>query len=204
MGEVSVENRLDHGSLDRRDAVATLLAGRGEDLLVVTGLGSASYDVMAAGDHPMNYYLWAAMGSATTVGLGLAMSQPEKSVLVLTGDGELMMGMGALATVAVTGPKNLTIAVLDNGLFGETGQQVSHAGKGVEISRIAAGLDFAWTGIVEDEGGLEVLRARLGHRDGPRLATVKVSGENPPRVLPPRDGVYIKNRFRASLGFDPI
>lgn len=198
MGEVMTGKRM-----DRRAAVARLLDGR-KDLLVVTGLGSASYDVMAAGDHPNNYYLWAAMGSATTVGLGLAMTQKDKSVLVLTGDGELMMGLGALATVSVTGPKNLTIAVIDNGLFGETGQQLSHAGKGIEISKVAAGLDFAWTGIVEDEAGLDDLKARLAQRDGPRLATVKVTGENPPRVLPPRDGVYIKNRFRAALGFDPI
>ena len=198
MGEMMTSDRL-----DRRAAVARLLEGR-EDLLVVTGLGSASYDVMAAGDHPNNYYLWAAMGSATTVGLGLAMAQPEKSVLVLTGDGEVMMGMGALATVSVTGPKNLTVAVLDNGLFGETGQQLSHAGKGIEISKVAAGLDFSWTGIVSDEPGLDDLRARLDRRDGPQLATIKVTGENAPRVLPPRDGVYIKNRFRSALGFEPV
>lgn len=198
MGEVMSGNRM-----DRRAAVARLLEGR-KDLLVVTGLGSPSYDAMAAGDHPMNYYLWAAMGSATTVGLGLAMSQPDKSVLVLTGDGELMMGVGALATVSVTGPKNLTIAVLDNGLFGETGQQLSHAGKGIEISKLAASMDFAWTGIVEDEAGIDDLRGRLAHRDGPQLATIKVTGENAPRVLPPRDGVHIKNRFRSALGFEPI
>ncbi|WP_425405281.1 thiamine pyrophosphate-dependent enzyme [Hwanghaeella sp.] len=198
MGEVMSGNRM-----DRRAAVARLLEGR-KDLLVVTGLGSPSYDAMAAGDHPMNYYLWAAMGSATTVGLGLAMSQPDKSVLVLTGDGELMMGVGALATVSVTGPKNLTIAVLDNGLFGETGQQLSHAGKGIEISKLAASMDFAWTGIVEDEAGIDDLRGRLARRDGPQLATIKVTGENAPRVLPPRDGVHIKNRFRSALGFEPI
>lgn len=198
MGEVMSGNRL-----DRRAAVARLLEGR-KDLLVVTGLGSPSYDVMAAGDHDNNYYLWAAMGSATTVGLGLAMSQPDKSVLVLTGDGEVMMGVGALATVSITTPKNLTIGVIDNGLFGETGQQKSHAGRGIEISKLAASMDFAWTGIVEDEAGIDDLRGRLSRRDGPQLATIKVTGENPPRVLPPRDGVYIKNRFRSALGFQPI
>ena len=122
MGEMTIG-----GPLDRREAVSRLLADR-KDLLVVTGLGSSSYDVMAAGDHDNNYYLWAAMGSAAIVGLGLASAQPGRSVLVVTGDGELMMGLGALATIAVRKPANLTIAVLDNGHFGETGMQRSHAG----------------------------------------------------------------------------
>nr|WP_108660135.1 thiamine pyrophosphate-dependent enzyme [Acuticoccus kandeliae] len=189
--------------LDRRAAVARLLEGR-DGLLVVTGLGSPSYDVMAAGDHENNYYLWAAMGSAATVGLGLAKAQPERSVLVVTGDGELMMGMGALATIAVAKPANLTIAVIDNGQFGETGHQISHSGRGVEIAKIAESVGFAWTGIVRDDAGVDDLRRRLADRDGPRLATIKVSSEEAPRVLPLRDGVYIKNRFRAALGFQPL
>lgn len=191
------------GSLDRRAAVACLLQDR-KDLLVVTGLGSPAYDVMAAGDHANNYYLWAAMGSAAMVGLGLANAQPEKSVLVVTGDGELMMGLGGLATIAVQKPKNLTIAVIDNGHFGETGMQPSHAGLGVEISAVAASLGFSWTGVITDMAGVEALRGRLGERSGVRLATLKVKAENAPRVLPPRDGVHIKNRFRAALGFQPV
>jgi thiamine pyrophosphate-dependent acetolactate synthase large subunit-like protein len=192
--------------LDRRQAVAWLLADRRDllpGLLVVTGLGSPAYDVMAAGDHDLNYYLWAAMGSAVTVGLGLAAAQPRRPVLVVTGDGELMMGFGALATIAVRRPANLAIAVLDNGHFGETGMQRSHAGHGIEIAAVAQSLGFAWTGIVRDRAGVEGLRARLGHQAGPALATIKVAADNPPRVLPPRDGVFVKNRFRAALGFAP-
>lgn len=190
-------------ALDRRAAVARLLQDRG-DLLVVTGLGSASYDVMAVGDHDSNYYLWAAMGSAATVGLGLARTRPDRPVLVVTGDGELMMGMGALATIVVAAPANLTIAVIDNGQFGETGQQVSHAGRGVEIARVAEATGFAWTGVVRDTGGIDDLRGRLRGGAGPQLATIKVRAENAPRVLPPRDGVHVKNRFRAALGHAPI
>ena len=189
--------------LDRRAAVARLLKDRG-DLLVVTGLGSPSYDVMAAGDHDANYYLWAAMGSAATVGLGLAKAQPDRPVLVVTGDGEMMMGVGALATIAVAAPPNLTIAVLDNGQFGETGQQISHAGRGVEIARIAEGAGFAWTAAIRDMEGVDALRERLRAMAGPQLATIKVGTGNPTRVLPPRDAVHIKNRFRAHLGFQPI
>lgn len=198
MGEVTKG-----GTLDRREVVAKLLEGR-EDLLVVTGLGSASYDVMAAGDHDNNYYLWAAMGSAVMTGLGLAKAQPEKSVLVVTGDGEALMGFGALATVAVQNPPNLTIAVLDNGHFGETGMQVSHAGRGIEFDQVAASCGFSWTARVTDMAGVEDLKTRLATREGVKLAVIKILAAEAPRVLPPRDGSYIKNRFRAALGFQPI
>lgn len=191
------------GSLERRAVVARLLAGR-KDLLVVTGLGSPAYDVMAAGDHDNNYYLWAAMGSAATVGLGLATAQPTRSVLVVTGDGEMLMGFGALATIAIRKPANLTIAVLDNGHYGETGMQPSHAGRGVSLERVASACGFAWTAEIRDMNGVDDLRARLSSRDGVKLATIKIKAENPPRVLPPRDGAYVKNRFRAALGHKPI
>jgi len=191
------------GPLDRRDVVAALLADRGETL-VVTGLGSASYDVMAAGDNDHNYYLWAAMGSAAMVGLGIATARPDRSVLVVTGDGELMMGFGALATIGIRRPANLTIAVLDNGHFGETGLQESHAGRGVEIDRVAAELGFGWTRRIDEMAGVEELRGIIADRSSTKLATIKIRAENPERVLPPRDGVYIKNRFRAALGHAPI
>jgi thiamine pyrophosphate-dependent acetolactate synthase large subunit-like protein len=191
------------GALDRREVVQKLLAGR-KDLLVVTGLGSPSYDVMAAGDHDNNYYLWAAMGSAAMVGLGLATAKPDHLVLVITGDGEMLMGMGGLATIATRKPANLTIAILDNGHFGETGMQVSHAGLGVNLDRVAQACGFGWTREIRDMTGVDDLRTRLSSRDGVKLATIKVKAENPPRVLPPRDGVYVKNRFRAALGHAPL
>lgn len=190
-------------ALPRRDVVTRLLTDR-RDLVVVSGLGSSSYDVMAAGDHDRNYYLWAAMGSAAMVGFGIANAKPDLPVLVLTGDGEMMMGLGSIATIAVQKPNNLTIVVLDNGQFGETGMQTSHAGLGIKIDRIAASCGFAWTSEISDMSGVDELRARLHTRDGSKFATVKVKAENPPRVLPPRDGVYIKNRFRAALGHQPI
>ena len=189
--------------LDRREAVARLLANRSPDLLVVTGLGSPTYDAMAAGDSDRNFYLWGAMGGAAMVGLGLAKAQPQKSVLVLTGDGEAMMGLGSLATIAVQRPANLSIVVLDNGRFGETGMQASHTGLGVEIDRVAASLGFAWTESVGDLAGIDGLRERSAAQSGAGLAVVRIKPENPPRVLPPRDCVYLKTRFRAALGFQP-
>lgn len=190
-------------ALERRAAVARLLRDRGDDLLVVTGLGSSSYDVMAAGDHPLNYYLWGAMGAAAMVGLGLATARPRHPVLVVTGDGEAMMGLGALAAIAVAKPANLTICVLDNGHFGETGMQKSHTGHGVALDRMAAGAGFAWTGVVSDMAGVDALRGRLSGRAGPALAVLRVGAEPTPRILPPRDGVHVKNRFRAALGLAP-
>lgn len=198
MGQVSANH-----TLCRREVVKNLLADR-KDTLVVTGLGSAAYDVMAAGDHDLNYYLWAAMGSAITVGLGLANAQPDKSVVVVTGDGELLMGFGALATAALQKPANLTIAVLDNGHFGETGMQVSHTGFGIALDQVAKTCGFSWTAEIRDMQGVHNLRERVASREGIKLATIKIKAENPPRVLPPRDGHYIKNRFRAALGFNPI
>ncbi len=190
-------------ALDRRAVAATLLQDRG-DLLVVTGLGSASYDAFAAGDHDGNYYLWAAMGSAATVGFGLAMTQRSRPVLVLTGDGEMLMGLGALASIGQKLPPNLTIAVLDNGHYGETGMQASHTGRGIELSRFAAAANFPWTGIVTDMDGVSALRQRIHAKSGTAFASIKIAADELPRVLPPRDGVHVKNRFRAALGLATI
>ena len=191
------------GTLNRREVVKALLQERG-DLLVVTGLGSPSYDVMAAGDHDNNYYLWAAMGSAATVGLGIASAQPGRKVLVVTGDGEMLMGMGALATIAVQRPKNLSIVVLDNGHYGETGMQQSHAGKGIQLDKMAQACGFDWSSQVEDMNAVSELRQRIHQVESLNFATIKIDSKSYPRMLPPRDGVFIKNRFRASLGFSPI
>lgn len=187
-------------TLDRRAAVRDLLAGRGETL-VVSGLGSPSYDVHAAGDHPANYYLWGAMGGAALVGLGLAQAQPARRVLVITGDGEMLMAMGALATIGTARPRNLDVVVLDNQHFGETGMQASHTGAGVDLAQVAAACGFARTGTVRDPAALSVLCETLAARgDGPGFFVLKVHAENLPRSLPPRDAVFIKTRLRATLG----
>ena len=188
------------GTLDRRAVVAELLAER-DNSLVVSGLGAATYDVASLGDHDLNFYLWGAMGSAAMIGLGLALAQPDRPVLVITGDGEQLMGMGALASVAVKQPANLTVAVLDNGQFGETGMQTSHTGYGVRLPEIAAAAGFPWTAEILDMAGVEDLRGRLrSNEPGPRFASIRIRPENPERVLPTRDGVLLKNRFRAALG----
>ncbi len=189
------------GSLDRRAAVKALLADRG-DLLVISGLGSSSYDLFDAGDHACNFYLWGAMGGAAMVGLGLALAQPQRPVLVITGDGEQLMGIGSLLTIAARKPGNLSIAVLDNGHFGETGMQVSHSGLGAKLEVIASGAGIGNVSDIADMTGIE--QFRTGLRDlhgGPRLARIRISTGEVERALPPRDGTYLKNRFRGHLGF---
>jgi thiamine pyrophosphate-dependent acetolactate synthase large subunit-like protein len=186
--------------LDRREAVRTLLTNRG-DMLVVTGLGSPSYDAFAAGDHDGTFYLWGAMGGAALVGLGLALAQPQRPVVVLTGDGEQLMGLGGLATIATAKPGNLSIVVLDNGRFGETGMQLSHTGLGLDLHRIAEAAGFAAVTEIRDRAGVEAYRPELlKTKGGPRFATVRIRPENPERALPPRDGVHLKNRLRHHLG----
>ncbi len=188
-------------TLDRRSVVARLLSDR-DAMLVVTGLGSPSYDVYAAGDHEGNYYLWGAMGAATLVGLGLAQAQMDRTVVVVTGDGEQLMGLGGLATVAVAAPPNLVIVVLDNGHYGETGMQRSHTGFGLDLAGMARAAGFADARTVVDEAEVEALaRSMREPAPGPRLYAVKVKAERLPRSLPPRDAVYGKNRLRSYLGF---
>jgi thiamine pyrophosphate-dependent acetolactate synthase large subunit-like protein len=189
--------------LDRREVVQRLLADRGE-LLVVTGLGSPAWDVMAAGDHERNFYLWGAMGGAAMIGLGLALARPQEHVAVITGDGEQLMALGALATIAAAAPANLSLVVLDNRHYGETGMQPSHTAFGVDLAGIARASGFAWSLAVEDEEEVEDLRHRLTRGEGPGFASVLISADEPARVLPPRDGVELKNRFRRQFGLQTI
>lgn len=185
--------------LKRRQVVPALLKDRGE-LLVVTGLGSACYDTAAAGDHPRNFYLWGAMGSATMVGLGLALAQPKQRVLVITGDGEMLMGMGSLATMGMQSPPNLTVAVLDNGHYAETGMQRSHTSAGTRLQAVAAACGIGTALDIRTMQQVETLRELLHRGTGPVFACIQVSPEEDPRVLPPRDGVFLKLRFREQLG----
>jgi len=191
------------GSIDRRAFIAQFIRGCPQ-ALVVSGLGASSYDVFAAGDRAENFYLWGAMGGAAALGLGLALAQPDRAVLVITGDGEQLMGMGALASIAAQKPSNLVIVVLDNGHFGETGMQRSHTSLGANLAKIAEGCGFAWSAQITEMNEISALAARISAMQGCGLAQVRIRAEELPRALPPRDGIYVKNRFRAALGFAPL
>ena len=190
-----------HRRLDRRAAIRILLDKR-NDLLLVTGLGSTSWDAASVGDDPRNFYLWGAMGAAALTGLGLAIAQPQRRVLVVTGDGETLMGLGGLATIGVQRPPNLSIAVFDNGHYGETGMQPSHTAAAVELVGVARACGIRETFDISDELGLREFAGRV-HRSATTLfARVAIRADEPPRVLPPRDGVLLKNRFRRAIGIE--
>ncbi len=190
-------------TLERRAAMATLLADRGDDLLVIPGLGSTAWDAAAAGDNDQNFYLWGAMGGAAMIGLGLALAQPSRRVAVITGDGEMLMGLGALATIGTKCPPNLAIIVFDNGVYGETGMQPSHTQAGVDLIGVAGACGIPTRLDVRDENELADLAHRLKNLRETLFARVQIAADEPPRVLPLRDGVALKERFRASIGLKP-
>ena len=190
--------------LDRRQVVATLLADR-KDALVVAGLGASTYDLAAAGDNPRNLYLWGAMGGAVMIGLGLALAQPDTPVVIVTGDGEMLMGMGSLATVGLQKPKNLSILVLDNEAYGETGGQISHTSASADLVGVARACGISDSKAISTLAEItEFAKGMQDVKSGPRFANVKIDAANLERVLSNRDGQFVMNRLRGALGHAPI
>jgi thiamine pyrophosphate-dependent acetolactate synthase large subunit-like protein len=190
--------------LDRRAVVATLLRDR-KGMVAVGGLGASTNDIAAAGDHERNFYLWGGMGGAVMMGLGLALAQPDVPVVVITGDGEMLMGMGSLATVGMQKPGNLSIVVLDNERYGETGGQTSHTSVAADLVGVAKACGIADSRAVTTMAEIDALSPKLHDlKSGPRFANVKIDGANVERILPMRDGTFIVNRIRGSLGFPPL
>lgn len=196
-------------TLQRRPLVKKILEGADDNLLVIAGLGSSNWDVTEAGDRPLNMPLWGSMGAPVPMGLGLAMAQPTRRVLVITGDGDMLMSLGSLATVAAQQPDNLAICVLDNEKFGETGNQATHtsprnngptdSGAGTDLSIIARGCGIADTGVVRDQADVAQLAKDLRTKKGPVFRVVKVMVEKLEFVMPPQDGAHLKDRFRQAL-----
>ena len=186
------------GTLDRRDVVRALLADRGE-LLVVAGLGASAWDITAAGDCPQNLPLWGGMGGAAMLGLGLALAQPKRRVLVITGDGEMLMGLGALCTIAVTKPANLSLVVLDNEHYSETGGQETATRHGVDLAAIAKGAGIGDARTLHGMQEVAPLRDAIHAAGAPLFAVVKVAAGNHPLVLPPREGAHLTARFREAV-----
>jgi len=185
-------------TLHRREVVKALLTSR-KNLLVVAGLGSTAWDITAAGDSSLSFPTWGAMGQAAMIGLGLAMAQPKRRVLVITGDGEMLMGLGSLATIGVQQPENLSVVVIDNERYGETGMQPTHTAHGVDLAAVAAACRFRMSREIRLPDDVERLRQLIHDGPGPLFAAIKVIEEKLPLVLPPHDGVLLKDRFRRAL-----
>jgi phosphonopyruvate decarboxylase len=185
--------------LDRREAVPALI-GRHEDFLIVAGLAGTSRDIAAlTGNGAHAFILTGAMGAAVMIGLGLALARPERRVLVATGDGELLMNVGALATVAVMNPPNLAILCVDNGHYGETGYQKSHTSLGTDLEKIASGAGIRLTRTVEQEADIPAAARLLREGNGTCFVLLRVKPTEPPRdqrMLDPAGG---RIRFREAL-----
>lgn len=186
-------------ALHRRELVAALLRDA-PDLIVVAGLGSSAWDITAAGDRDLNFPLWGAMGGAVSVGLGIALAQPQRRVVVVTGDGEMLMGLTALTTIAAMAPANLGVLVLDNETYGETGGQQTNTARGADLAGMAraAGIAQSWT--VSERADAQLALQRLRAEKGPLFCVAKIRFEELPLVLPPKDGVLLRERFRKALG----
>ena len=184
--------------LDRRDVAQALLEGR-DGLVVVAGLGACAWDITAVGDHDLNFPLWGAMGGAASIGLGIALAQPDRRVLVLTGDGEMLMGLGSLATIALQKPENLAVVVLDNERYGETGMQQTHTAFGVDLPGVALAVGLPVTGTVRDQGELDTALPVIRETPGPVFYSIKVKAEELAFVLPSNDGVVLKERMRKAM-----
>lgn len=185
--------------LDRRAAVARILADRG-DALTVSSLGGPSYDVAAVNvDFDQDFPLGGAMGQAVMTGLGLALVRPERRVIVFAGDGEMLMSLGALATVGAEQPANLAVVVIDNEHYAETGMQRTHTGRGVDLAAVAAACGFPIARTIRTAAELEDAAPLVRTAPGPVFATLKVSSEIGPLFPRNRDGVWQKSRFRQAL-----
>lgn len=185
--------------LDRRTAVPALI-GRHEDFLFVTGLAGTARDIAALTRDGAHIYTMAgAMGGAVMIGLGLALARPDKRVLAVTGDGELLMNIGALATVAILNPANFAVVCVDNGHYGETGWQRSHTSLGVDLERMAAGAGIKRTRTVGAEADLAEGARLLREGNGTAFVLLKVAPTEPPAFKRNFDLAACRERFRVAL-----
>jgi thiamine pyrophosphate-dependent acetolactate synthase large subunit-like protein len=185
--------------IQRRRFVAELLSLRA-GAAVVPGLGSATWDCFASGDSPEYLYSWGGMGLAVPTALGLALAQPKRRVLALTGDGEMMMGIGSLAVVADQAPSNLGILVLDNESFGETGRQTGLSAGKTDLAAVARGFGITATFVATAHSDIPTLTRLLFETPGPTFAVAKIALSEDPWALPEKDGAAIARRFQVALG----
>lgn len=185
--------------LDRREAVPALI-GRHEDFLIVTGLAGTARDVAALTQDGSHAYTMAgAMGGAAMLALGLALARPDKRVLAVTGDGELLMNVGALATIAVLNPPNLAVLCVDNGHYGETGYQKSHTSLGVDLEKMAIGAGIKATRTIAAEADIAAGARLLREGNGTAFVVLRVKPTDPPAFRRNMDPAACRNRFRAAL-----
>jgi thiamine pyrophosphate-dependent acetolactate synthase large subunit-like protein len=186
-------------TLDRLDLTKRLVARLKHDEAVIGGIGNANFDLYAAGHRPQNFYMLGSMGLACPIAVGVAVAQPERGVIALEGDGSILMNLGCLATIANLKPRNLTIIILDNGLYQITGRQMTATGGATDIVAVARGAGIAASQWVRDEAHFETLIDRRFDEGGPVLMAVKIN-DKPGAAQPPRDPALVRSRFMRGLG----
>ena len=185
--------------LDRNEAVPRLV-GRHEDFLIVAGLAGTARDLtFLSRDAPHVFALAGAMGAATSMGLGLALARPERRVLVVTGDGELLMNVGTLATVGVMNPPNLAIVCVDNGRYGETGWQKSHTSLGVDLEQMALGAGIRTTRLITRPEEIPEASRLIREGNGTSFVLMRVRPNESPPHKRDLDPATERLRFRAAL-----
>ena len=195
----ATDTRSSIGGLDRRVAVPKLV-GDPSDFLIIAGLAGTASDTAKICEPKPNYFALAGvMGGATTMGLGLALAQPTKCVLVITGDGELLMNLGSIATVAIMNPPNFSMVCVDNNHYGETGYQKSHTGLGVDLAAIASGAGIATVRTVTQESEIADASALIRQMHGTSFVLLKVAATDPPKLRRSLNAAWAKHRFRNEL-----
>ena len=186
--------------MQRRTVVAALLENRPADMVVVSSLGNPTWDVASVGDHALNFNFIGAKGQAGPFALGLAMARPEKRIVLFAGDGELLMSLGVLATIANQAPANLAVVALDNESYVETGSQPSATAGPTDLEAVARACGFVHTRAVVDEMPLDDIRVMVWEGEGPLFVNIKIVAEALPLVFPYSfDGAMAMNRFRGAV-----
>jgi thiamine pyrophosphate-dependent acetolactate synthase large subunit-like protein len=185
--------------LNRADLTRRLVAKLKREEAVVAGIGNTNFDLYAAGHRPQNFYMLGSMGLACPIALGVALAQPERGVIALEGDGSILMALGCLATIGMVRPRNLTIVIMDNGLYQITGKQAAATAGSADIVAIARGAGIAESHWVRDEAHFDALTARRFEAGGPVLLAAKID-DQPGTGQTPRDPALIRQRFMRGLG----
>ena len=185
--------------LSRAELTKRLVAKLTHEEAVVAGIGNTNFDLYAAGHRPQNFYMLGSMGLACPIALGVALAQPERGVIALEGDGSILMSLGCLATIGMIKPRNLTIVIMDNGIYQITGKQRAATAGTADIVAIARGAGIANSHWVRDEAHFEELIARKFDEGGPMLLAAKID-DKPGTAQTPRDPALIRHRFMQGLG----
>jgi thiamine pyrophosphate-dependent acetolactate synthase large subunit-like protein len=185
--------------MSRFELTKRLVARLPGDEAVIGGIGNTNFDLWYAGRRPQNFYMLGSMGLACPIALGVALAQPARRVVALEGDGSLLMQLGTLATIAMLGPKNLIVVVMDNRSYQITGGQPTATAAGADLVTIARGAGIAQSAWAADEDMFDELVDKALREDGPWLIAARID-DAPGVGATDRDPVVITDRFMRGLG----